>query len=239
MNRPPLTLEQYAIATAHVAYFKSEKPTAVVAQLGVKRSAWDQAERHWLIALQDDCDDLDAPLATSFSAAFSGAKTKLEQTKPRLEDVPPMMVARVGAPNAFSPVDVTAAEGIAALSDDALPFVEAQHVVPPAVADVSLAGIGMTQTVQALHVPDSTLPFNSSKTLGLTQYASLRAELAQSPEAKEVILARYDLRDAAAYGKVESSWTRRLANDPALQKQFNELFANYTTWLSARRGGRE
>jgi hypothetical protein len=225
MATPPLSLEQYAVAGAHVAHFTHHEMKAVLQHLGVGAQAWRSSSDHWLGALQGEFDDDDAPVAMAYGAAFSSAKAKLDGEKPRLEDVPPLL-----DPNAMN---VTSLGGVPAVDDPYLPFRGVSMMPPPLLdpMEVTTDQMGMTTTVAALDVADEALPFAAAPTLSLTQYASLQAELAGKPAERQAILLRYGVRDQEMLRTIDMTWSRRLVANAEERRQYDELVRNYSAWL--------
>ena len=234
-ERSVLSLEQYARVTAHLAHFEQHGSEAVLQRLGVARPLWTSAKEHWLGALQAEFDDDEAPLATRFGAAFAAAKDELERETPALDDVPVLLEPpKVGAE--FESVDETTL-GVAALAADALPFASSAGTKPPPPAALEERNddVGMTQlAVRALAPPPKALPFSGGDeipALTLTQYASLHAELAYTPDQQVAILARYGVPGEDTHAKLEAAWSERFASAPKEQGAFEELVAAYVGWL--------
>ncbi len=234
-ERSVLSLEQYARVTAHLAHFEGHGSEPVLKQLGVATPLWAGAKEHWLGALQAEFDDDAAPLAVRFGAAFATAKDELERERPALDDVPVLLEPpKVGAE--FESVDETTL-GVAALAADALPFASSAGAKPPppAAPEERSDDVGMTQlAVRALAPPPKALPFlaqDEIPALTLTQYASLHAELAHTPDQQAAILARYGVPNEDKHAKLEAAWSDRFASDPKEQSAFEELVAAYVGWL--------
>lgn len=228
----PLSLEQYAIAMAHVAFFEAEGIDAVLQQLHVDSSAYRGARDHWTTAMAGEFDEDEAPLALQFGSAFREAKTKLETDKPRLEAVEPLLEP-VAVGQDFSPVDTTSALGVPALADDALPFEHDPRSDPPVniIMERSIDDSGMTGSMAALDVPDEALPFSQTPLLSLTQYASLCAELAYRPAAHAEVLARYGVSTPEQHAALKAQFDAQMAGDANTRSEFEQLVSTYLSWL--------
>lgn len=231
MAARPLSLEQYAVASAHIAHFDTESMSAVLRQLGVDAAAYKGAKDHWLEAIRGEFDDDLAPVASAYGATFMAAKIQLDRDKPRLDEVA-RLVERTAAEEAAQ-IDQTAPFGVRAIEDDALPFVDPSSERPGMDPfEVTMDQMGMTQPGGEMRpVPDVALPFAGGTSLSLTQFASLMAELAQNPAQREALAVRYGLRDGAALSRVETYWEARFVANPSERVEFDRLVATYTEWL--------
>lgn len=231
MAARPLTLEKYAVASAHVAHFSAESLSAVLRQLGVDTSAWKSAKEHWLEAIRLEFDDDQAPVASAYGASFMAAKTQLDRDQPRLEQVP-RLIERSAA-DELAQIDQTAPFGVRAIEDDALPFVDPSSERPGMDPfEVTMDDVGMTQPgTQMRVVPDVALPFAPGTSLSLTQFASLMAELARDASQREAIAVRYGLRDGAALSRIEAEWETRFQANPSERVEYARLVATYSEWL--------
>jgi hypothetical protein len=103
----------------------------------------------------------------------------------------------------------------------------AQAVQGPAEARPALGAtvaVGAEVAAPALPpgVPDLTLP----------QYASLRVEIATTPDRVPQILSRYGVRPEGR-DALEAHWRARFQADPLLRMMFARAYASYTAWLKA------
>jgi hypothetical protein len=74
--------------------------------------------------------------------------------------------------------------------------------------------------------------------LNLEQYASLRAELAVSPERVGEILPRYHVLSEASRRALDEHWAERLAGNGEERAAFERAVGEYSAWLRASRGNR-
>ncbi|MBI4700854.1 MAG: hypothetical protein HY744_06775 [Deltaproteobacteria bacterium] len=141
----------------------------------------------------------------------------------------------------------------------ALPFVPAERAAPPPpaasappgdTAAALLAAPGGTMGCGNVISPfaHTPLPFappappsapgsaraGPAVRLSLEQYASLEAELAVAPAARDRTLGRYGL-DATGYAAEQAAWRSRLAGDSALRDRCEALGAQFRGWLEAMR----
>jgi hypothetical protein len=71
--------------------------------------------------------------------------------------------------------------------------------------------------------------------LKLSEYASLRAELAVWPERISEILLRYHVPNEAAHLALHEHWTERLAANRGERAAFEKAVREYWAWLRARK----
>ncbi len=76
----------------------------------------------------------------------------------------------------------------------------------------------------------------SPPALSIEQYASLCAELAAKPAAKDDTLARYQIAAATAKQALDEAWTQRFDADSALRTRYEQLVRYYTQWYQQNQG---
>jgi hypothetical protein len=74
--------------------------------------------------------------------------------------------------------------------------------------------------------------------LKLTEYASLRAELAVSPERRGEILPKYHVPNEAARRALDEHWAERLRGNREEWAAFERAVGEFSAWLRARKGTR-
>jgi hypothetical protein len=74
--------------------------------------------------------------------------------------------------------------------------------------------------------------------LKLAEYASLRAELAVSPERRGEILPKYHVLNEAARRALDEHWAERLAGNEEERGAFERAVGEFSAWLRASRGTR-
>lgn len=82
--------------------------------------------------------------------------------------------------------------------------------------------------------PGSAASPSNAVQLTLAQYASLCAELAASPNAKEAVFHRYGLSAARERQRVDLAWRQRFQQNPAEYREWQALYEQYHRYLSAQ-----
>lgn len=112
MDAPRLSIERYAVVSAHVAHFASrhaDRPDGtsgrasleqVLDRLGVTRGDYDAAKSHWTALLRVELDDGETTHSLAMADPFQTTQAELRRTRPRIEDVAPLDPPDARAPGA-------------------------------------------------------------------------------------------------------------------------------------------
>jgi hypothetical protein len=95
----------------------------------------------------------------------------------------------------------------------------------------TLGSTGIAQALAVLPFAASTAGVQSFRPLTVEQYASLRAELAVTPDRPGAILPRYGVYSEAARRALDACWEAYFAAQPAARAAFEADLARFTAWL--------
>jgi hypothetical protein len=95
----------------------------------------------------------------------------------------------------------------------------------------TLGSTGIARALAVLPFAPSTAGIVSFPDLTPQQYASLRAELAVTPDRPGAILPTYRVYSEAARRALDAWWEAHFAAQPAARAAFEEDLARFTAWL--------
>ena len=225
-----LTLEQYAIARAHIVHFNDRDSAEVRRQLGVDEE-WIQSQQHWLDVLKGALSGEGRNNALTFAAAFTSTRTYLVADEPALQDIEPIIEGKGEGPD-FEVVEQTSRK--VPVVSNALPF-NAQH------SSAYLAKLAEADNVITENVnPGGTEALDSGSAeamavlrsrFSLEQYAALSAEMAEQPQKHQAVLERHGLSGDDELMELMTAWSRYFTENPAARKRWQEAVNASREWM--------
>lgn len=226
-----LTLEQYAVAQAHLLHFDKTAAQKVRKSLGVA-DVWGESQEHWLSILHDSMLSEDKTEARLFAGELASTQSELTDKQPALEQITPILEAPIAAGD-YVAVDATRLE-TPAIEDEPLPFGDepspeyasrlgaAANVETEAVAAGATEGFdtGSPETMEALR-----------SRFTLAQYASLSAEMASRPQQHMAILEKYNLANDKELMTLMSAWASYFGQYPDERDRWQQAVNTYSEYL--------
>jgi hypothetical protein len=209
-DAPVLPLEDFAAIAARID--AGVPRDRALEEAGVTLAAWSAAQTAWLERMAARSAAGRYTLSARYAELFARHR-RLAGIK-RYEDRVPLEGQVPEAPVEVAPPVIVMDRLVAGFGAPRSPVASSPGSPTPFPGGPSSPG-------QPAHGPAGmSAPQAPSTTLGVHDFATLRAELAVAPEAEHVaIQARYGL-DARAWAREELGWHARLTADEALQRQF-------------------